>query len=218
MLVAALVAVASQSPAWGEPLKGPYLAGRGLIAVSAISGTSTNSTADLEIRHDRDVVAVVEVAYGYGWAGRGVPIRTEVAYQHRFRFDYDTRLTGAQTIGFEDNVRSDSLLFSAAYDFGLFGNVGAYVGVGVGWTRNVSQMEREILGNGIELRTDVSNAFTWMLMTGFTVPLAPKWTFEVGYRYIDLGRVESGPFSSGTVIEADSYVSHDVVLGILYKF
>jgi len=33
-----------------------------------------------------------------------------------------------------------------------------------------------------------------------------------------LGSVESGPFNNGTVIEAEEYISHDIIVGLQYRF
>jgi opacity protein-like surface antigen len=55
-------------------------------------------------------------------------------------------------------------------------------------------------------------------MAGVMYRISQGWQFEVGYRYIDLGEVESGAFQDGTVMTAESYVSHDLILGLVYRF
>ena len=45
-----------------------------------------------------------------------------------------------------------------------------------------------------------------------------RWWLELAYRYADLGRIENGPFNNGTVIEAENYVSHDIVVGLQFRF
>ena len=220
VFAAALLAAAIPlSPSFGQGIEGSYIALRGTATVSAVKGVTENAVPDIEIRHDRDVVAVVGLAYGYGWAARGLPIRTEVEYQHRFRFDLDWRLLGAQQIGFENNLRSDSVLVTAVYDLTLYRSIVGYAGGGIGWTRNWASVDRVEIGVGLlEERTDTTDNFTWTVMTGVTMPLAPRWRMEIGYRYIDLGEVKSGPFLSGTVVTADSYTTHDYSIGLIYRF
>ena len=41
---------------------------------------------------------------------------------------------------------------------------------------------------------------------------------ELAYRYIDLGTIEMGPYNNGTIIEAEDYVSHDIFLGVQFRF
>lgn len=218
-LVALSAIVAPASHSFAQTVEGSYLALRALAARSQVDGVSENVPGRIELRHVKDWVLVAELAWGYGWAKRGLPVRMELQYQHRMRFDLDTRITNGQSVGFENQLRTDSVLLSAVYDLGVGGGLVVYAGGGIGWTRNWSEVDRvPINGGSEEERTDYKDNFSWQLMAGATYPLSRHWTFEIGYRYIDLGAIESGPFSSGTVITADDYTSHDVFFGFVFDF
>jgi len=72
-------------------------------------------------------------------------------------------------------------------------------------------------GAKTELVTRTNN-LTWNAALGVIWSFARSWDMELRYRYIDLGEVESGPHIDGTTITASSYTSHDLILGITYRF
>jgi len=69
-----------------------------------------------------------------------------------------------------------------------------------------------------EERTDTSDNLAWAAGIGVVYRVSDTWRLEFAYRYIDLGTVEMGPYNNGTVIEADDHVSHDIVLGLQFRF
>ena len=54
--------------------------------------------------------------------------------------------------------------------------------------------------------------------TGLRVAITDSWVGEIGYRYIDMGNIDSGTFTSGDRVVGEDYTSHDIVLGIVYLF
>ncbi len=41
---------------------------------------------------------------------------------------------------------------------------------------------------------------------------------EAAYRYLSLGEIKTGVFSTAERISADDHVTHDVLLAIFYRF
>ena len=59
----------------------------------------------------------------------------------------------------------------------------------------------------------------WGGLVGVDSAFAPDWSAELAYRYIDLGDVDTGAApTTGETISGDSYVSHDVLLSVIYRF
>lgn len=198
---------------------GDYLVVRGIGGYSLVDDVAETSSGMLQIRNDTDIVGGLALAVGYDWAKKGPPIRTELEYHYRVRMDFDTRVVDGTAAGFENQLSTHAVLANVYYDLPSWGRFKAYLGAGAGWVRNVSDVDRvPLAGTAKEERTDAKDNFGWSVMTGVTYRISQGWRFEVGYRYIDLGEVKSGPFRDGTILTAGSYVSHDLILGLAYRF
>jgi opacity protein-like surface antigen len=206
-------------PAAAREGSGDYMVIRGIGGYSQVDNVTQTSAGVLQIRNDNDIVGGLAVALGYDWAKKGVPVRTELEYHHRARMDFDTRIVGGTDAGFENQLSTNAVLVNLYYDFTFARRVKPYVGAGLGWVRNTSDVDRvPLAGTAKEERTDSIDNFSWSVMAGVMFQLSKRWQFEVGYRYIDLGEVRSGAFRDGTVISAQDYVSHDLLLGMVYRF
>ncbi len=205
--------------AMAQTRTGDYFVFRGIGGYSLVDDVTETSGGSLQIRNDTDIVGGTALVVGYDWAKKGPPIRTELEYHHRFRMDFDTRVNGGTAAGFENQLRTDVVSANIFYDFTPLGRFKPYIGAGMGWARNTSEVDRvPLAGTAKEEREDAKDNFSWSVMTGVMFRMSEAWQFEVGYRYIDLGEVESGPFQDNTVMTADSYVSHDLILGWVYRF
>lgn len=177
----------------------------------------TSSSGTLQLRNVADEVGGAGLTLGYNWAKKGLPIRTEIEYHYRARFDFDTRVLGSA--GYENQLSTHALIVNAFGDYQVNDRWALFAGGGIGWAQNVSDVARVPLGGGTktELVTRTDN-LTWNAALGVIWSFAQNWDAEFRYRYIDLGEVESGPHIDGTTIEAESYTSHDLILGITYRF
>ena len=52
------------------------------------------SSGTLQERNTDDTKAAPGFALGYNWAKKGIPIRSEIEYHYRVRFDFDLRSVG----------------------------------------------------------------------------------------------------------------------------
>ncbi len=217
--VFAILAGICSEQAFARDRTGDYVVYRGIGGYSLVDDVTETSGGTLQIRNDADIVGGMGFAAGYDWSGKGVPLRTELEYHYRARMDFDTRVVGGTAAGFENQLSTHAVLANVYFDFKSWGSFKPYMGVGAGWVRNVSDVDRVPLSGGAkEERTDDKNNFGWAAMAGVMYRISPGWQFEVGYRFIDLGEVKSGAFQDGTVMTADSYVSHDLILGLVYRF
>lgn len=217
---ALLLSATIPSAASAGSRSGDYVAVRAIGGISTVDGITENQSGPVTRSNTDDVVAGLGVALGYDWSAKGFPVRTEIAYHYRFRFDFDLRIDdGVSGDGFENNLSTQAVLVSLFYDFDLGPRWKPFVGLGVGWARNTSDVRRTPLIAGTsEDREDTSDNFAWTAGFGITYRWSDSWRLELAYRYIDLGAIEMGPFSNGTVIEAEDYVSHDLIVGTRFRF
>ena len=122
------------------------------------------------------------------------------------------------------NLKTYTLMFNGYKDLGNFGGFTPYVGAGIGVAYHrmdeVYFTENPNLTNRIEGDNDL--AFAWSLMAGVGYQLSHNTVLDVGYRYIDMGKAESGRVdSAGFVnprVELDDIDAHEVKVGIRYHF
>lgn len=223
--VLSVLSLASTASAQSSPTSsshsGDYLSFLMIGGASNVDDVTTSS-GTLELRNDADEVAALGFALGYNWAKKGVPIRTEIEYHYRARFDFDKRVTESGPFGYENQLSTHSVLVNAYGDYQLNDRWAVFAGGGLGWAQNVSDVARvpiELPSSTSKTeRVDRKNNFAWNTALGVIWSFAQNWDTEFRYRYIDLGEVESGPHSDGTIIKAQSYTSHDLIIGITYRF
>jgi opacity protein-like surface antigen len=154
---------------------------------------------------------------GYRW-GR-LPIRTEMELAYRVRFDWNTRDAGSPVTGYQNNLDSTNLLFNVLFEYRNMSSFTPFFGGTLGWARNHSSVERNVVGTSNFVSQDYSeNNLAWGVMLGLDWDFAQHWSAEFAYRYIDLGPASTGSFAAGDEVKADSYVSHDILISGMYKW
>ncbi len=218
-VIAALSISVLPSPVLADEKTGDYVAVRAIGGISTVDGITENASGPLTENNSDDVVAGLGIALGYDWSAKGLPFRSEIAYHHRFRFDLDLRIDdNVAGDGFENNLSTHVVLVNLFYDIDLGPDWRPFVGFGVGWARNTSDVLRTpLIAGASEQREDTSDNLAWTAGLGIAYRWSDAWRLEFAYRYIDLGTVEMGPYNNGTVIEADDYVSHDIILGVQFR-
>ncbi len=122
------------------------------------------------------------------------------------------------------SLKSYTLMFNGYKDLGNYGGFTPYLGAGVGVAYHILDevyfTDNPNLTNRIEGNRDL--AFAWSLMAGVGYQLSANTVLDVGYRYIDMGRIESGRVdSAGFVnpkVELDDIDAHEFKVGLRYHF
>ncbi len=129
------------------------------------------------------------------------------------------------------SVSSAVFLVNGYIDLGTWYNVTPYVGGGAGVSYNMlhglTDIGIETGGYGTALDQNTSN-FAWALMAGFSYSLTSNLKLDIGYRYLDMGKVESNLIGcnggaqncNGGSYEAQTFrlTSNDIRLGLRYVF
>ena len=170
-----------------------------------------------------DEVAGIGAALGYeASAGLG-KLRVEIEVHHRFRFDFDENRpiidNALQQAGLDSNLATTSGLVNLNYRFDLWSILNPYVGGGLGATYYRADNEfNDFGGLGRSSKVSTGTNFTWAVNAGMLWQVSDRFDLVLGYRYIDMGEVEFGSFAGGGVEVVADYVSHDVILGLGYRF
>lgn len=126
---------------------------------------------------------------------------------------------------YHGNIGTVLLMANGYVDLGTWYGVTPFVGAGVGAAfHNFNSLTDHGVGVaavGVARDTDVTN-FAWAAMAGFAFNVTPNFKVELGYRYVDMGRITSNPIICSDVAscfnERHSFylASHDIRLGFRY--
>jgi opacity protein-like surface antigen len=187
---------------------------------------------DFDLQYSEfDASAFLGVGVGYRFSEW---IRADITGEYRFDSDFrgldyyfdDGEIAGANVY---DGEKSEIVALLNGYiDGPKFGMMRPFVGAGVGAARvsikNFSDFNPVTDALGLSGDTDTWN-FAWALYAGASFEVTPRWTFEVAYRYLNMGDAETedlvGPDGSDELVNPynfDNIHSHDVKLGMRYSF
>jgi len=119
---------------------------------------------------------------------------------------------------FKADIRSLSLLLNAYYDFSLAAWSGKpYVGAGIGFASNKIDTitNSDAFGATITVPGGTSTNRAWAFMAGFRFPLSSSMMLDVGYRYIDLGKIESDADATYSGMSG-KLRAHELMIGIAF--
>ena len=122
------------------------------------------------------------------------------------------------------SVSTTTLMFNGYYDIARLDQFTPYVGAGVGLAYNktggVSFTANPALTNVIE--GDSRWSLAWSLMAGVGIQLSERTTLDIGYRYIDMGRAESGTLDNlgftNPRVRIDDLAAHEFKVGLRFAF
>ena len=153
---------------------------------------------------------VVGAGVGYRFAGG---LRGEVTLAYRPSYSLHEFVGNEAT--YHANITSTTLMVNGYYDF-TAGGVRPYIGAGIGWARNETEKLTQDFGRGF------ANTFSGAtrdnaavaLMAGVGIPYS-GWTLDIGYRYIDLGKFETGAAAAFGVSSGQTgkLSAHELTLG-----
>lgn len=122
------------------------------------------------------------------------------------------------------SIKSTTLMFNGYKDFGSFGGITPYIGAGVGVAYNkmgdVSFTGNPFLTNTIEGGSRLSLA--WSLMAGVGYQISDRAILDIGYRYMDYGKAQSGRIDSAgfvnPAVTINDFAAHEFKVGLRYHF
>jgi opacity protein-like surface antigen len=117
-------------------------------------------------------------------------------------------------------------LGNAYFDLGTWYGISPFVGAGLGlavnWFQNFYDLSAQPAG-GFGYTADLTRTnFAWAVMGGLAYNVTPNLKLEVGYRYLDMGKISTNPVSCQGVaicpreIQSFYLASHDIRLGFRY--
>jgi opacity protein-like surface antigen len=183
------------------------------------------------VRHmDYDDGAFVEGGVGCSTGGPRA-WRAEQMLGHHFRKDYigEPPLWTPPNPGgpiddpLHTSIRSTTLMINVYKDLGTYNGFTPYVGAGIGAAYNqmdeVYFTQNPFLTNRIFGDNNISLA--WSLMAGFGYDLSTNATLDIGYRYLDVGRIASQNGDTAGFwnpkARFDDLDSHEIKVGLRYK-
>ena len=157
-------------------------------------------------------------------------------YRGRANFHGSEIYAGAPSNSTDEYSGSKSewlFLLNGYVDLGTWNKVTPFVGAGVGMSRNTIHNFQDVChacggdpaNNGISFASDASKwNFAWALHAGLAYKVSKNFTIEFAYRYLDMGKAETGTFVSydGAFVTPastfDRLTSHDLKLGLRFNF
>ena len=167
-----------------------------------------------------------EVGAGCGSGPRG--IRGELMYGYHGKRDIAgvpgpwTTPPGVDPL--HTAVTTQTLMFNGYYDLGRWDRVVPYVGAGVGLAFNRAD-EVYFTGNPAlvnRIEGDDRWSLAWSLMAGIGWQVSDRITLDFGYRYLDMGKVESGHIDTAGFwnpkVRLDDLTAHEFKVGLRFAF
>jgi opacity protein-like surface antigen len=161
---------------------------------------------------------------GVGWRfNRNFRTDLTIGYRGGYVLDDSDRFPS----NYAADITSTSVMLGAYFDFAT-GGATPYFGAAVGWAQNKID---DIVNTGgglgsaaIFLPGGTWSGMAWSLMAGVAIPLGGTATLDLGYRFIDLGEIESdsGAIScnfpcSGTYSGLSGKLrAHELMIGVRF--
>ncbi len=153
--------------------------------------------------------------YGNGW-------RTEAEYTFKKKTEYTSGSTAFPTSLNHHKTDAQRLMLNAYRDYEVYQGVSLYgtVGLGIakvkssGWQGNTSR----------QYGSNTDTNFAYSVGAGISYEPIDKLNFDLGYRYIDLGKIESGMnnFGNARGLQDEQMKAHlksqEVMFGVRYLF
>jgi opacity protein-like surface antigen len=149
------------------------------------------------------------MGYRFGW------FRADITADYRFQSQFTGATVGNVYTGEETNW---SVLVNGYVDLGTWSGITPYIGGGLGGAYHGTSKWRDGWDNAF---ADGSNwDFAWAVMAGFAVQVSPHALIDIGYRYVDLGKPESGlgldDWTATSKVRLDNVTAHELRAGVRY--
>ena len=160
-----------------------------------------------------DNSGLLEVGYGcspFSLSG----FRTELTAGVRFKRNFDAvpPQPPAPNDPLHTNLTTWSLMTNLYYDFNAGGRFMPYIGVGVGLAYHMLEdvAVDPIVSTPYTFGANNDLQFAWQLMAGVGYQVSNRVTLDVGYRYVDMGRIASQHNSVGHWYESGQLTLNDL--------
>lgn len=153
--------------------------------------------------------------YGNGW-------RTEAEYTFNKKAEYTSGSAAFPTSFNHHKTKSQRLMLNAYRDYEIYQGISVYGTVGVGIAKVESSGWQGNTARQYTSNTDTN--LTYSLGAGVSYEPIDKLNFDLGYRYVDLGKIESGMnrFANARGLQDEQMKAHlksqEIILGIRYLF
>lgn len=153
--------------------------------------------------------------YGNGW-------RTEAEYTFKKKSEYTSGSSRFPTSLNHHKTDVQRLMLNAYRDYNVYKNISVYGTAGIGIAKVKSSGWQNRPANQFDSNTDTNLAYS--LGAGVSYEPIERLNFDLGYRYIDLGKVETG-YNNFTNVRGfkDEQMkahlkAHEINLGVRYTF
>ena len=153
--------------------------------------------------------------FGNGW-------RTEAEYTIKNDAEFTSGSTNFATSFNHHKVDTQRLMFNAYRDFEIVQNVSVYGNVGLGIAQNESSGWQGNVSR--QYHSNKETQLVYSLGAGATYQAIKNLNLDLGYRYVDLGKADSGlnNFTNARNLQDEQMKSHlyssEFYLGARYKF
>lgn len=172
-----------------------------------------------------DSSAIIGAGIGYKFTDY---LRADVTLGYRgwYNTGASTTISGSTISGNADTSTFDGLA-NVYYDVGHYGRFTPYIGGGVGFASNTLDSAGVAI-NGVNVGSINSNTqtnFAWQLGAGTAYQITDNIALDIGYRYLDMGKVSTGDnltLNNGTVLSGATVQRNlnasEVQAGLRYSF
>jgi len=172
------------------------------------------------VSSDIDNSWLAGAGFGCGTGPRG--IRAEVMFDWRAERDVTGVLAAPLGGSLSTSVQSSTIMFNAYYDFGHWGSFVPYLGAGVGLARN--ELDGVSFSTSPNIQAGDTNwSLAWSGMAGAGFQLSERVILDLGYRFIDMGKAQSGTadssgFTNNPPVRVDDLTAHEFKVGLRFHF
>lgn len=160
------------------------------------------------------------------WAGyhfgKKNPFAIEFGTSYRFRHDLNFSFnddTTGNPYGSKSNVQTLDFMVSGLYDLPRYRSITPYVGGGVGLAYYHADSQLDTGAGMFDGGKNSDTNFAWQLQGGVKYALSTTSDLRLDYRYVDMGRVETGTLPTATNDHLSANIaSHDVRVGMTWSF
>jgi opacity protein-like surface antigen len=122
------------------------------------------------------------------------------------------------------SVKTYTLMANVYKDLGRYGSVTPYVGAGIGLAYN--RMSETYFTGSTTLTNRIAGdndlSLAWSLMAGIGYQISDRAILDVGYRYLDMGKISSQRHDNAGFVNprvtVDDIAAHEFKIGLRYHF